>query len=74
MSRDDLLFVEDILEAIKKIQKYIYGFSYETFIKNDMAVDAVIRNFEIIGEAATRISSEFKAKHDAIEWKKNVRI
>jgi len=41
--RDHLLFLEDILEAIAKIERYTQGLSFETFRENDMAVDAVIR-------------------------------
>jgi len=45
--RDYLLFIEDIIDAIQKIEKYTETEIFETFSKNDMAVDAVIRNFEI---------------------------
>jgi len=50
--RDQSVFLQDIAEAIGKIDRYTAGMTYAEFIQNDMAVDAVIRNFEIIGEAA----------------------
>ena len=46
------LYVEDILESIDKIENYISGLEYEEFSKNTMVIDAVLRNLEIIGEAA----------------------
>ncbi len=50
--RDDSLLIEDIYESGTKIQRYISGYSFEGFSKDERTVDAVIRNFEIIGEAA----------------------
>jgi uncharacterized protein with HEPN domain len=49
--RDYILFIEDILTCIEKIERYTSNVSFEGFSRNDMAVDAVIRNFETIGEA-----------------------
>ncbi len=51
------VFIEDIVEAMNKIERYIKDRSYEEFVKNDMVVDAVIRNLEIIGEASKRVPS-----------------
>jgi uncharacterized protein with HEPN domain len=67
--RDYTLFIEDILACIEKIEKYTYSMSFEEFSRNDMAVDAVIRNFEIIGEAVKSIPEEIKEKHADVEWK-----
>ncbi len=44
--------------------------TYEQFLNDSKTVDAVIRNFEIIGEAANRLSDEFKDKHPDIDWHK----
>jgi uncharacterized protein with HEPN domain len=68
--RDLLLLLEDILESCYKIKKYTEGHSFETFLKDDKTVDAVVRNFEIIGEAANRIDPEFKSKHLQIDWRR----
>lgn len=69
MSKRDLqLLLEDMLEAARKIRKYCSGLDYDGFISNDMTVDAVIRNFEIIGEAANRIDPDFRLQHVEIEW------
>ena len=60
--------IEDILEAIAKIQRYTRGLTFETFEADDRTVDAVVRNFIIIGEAARNLSPEFAARHPAIPW------
>jgi hypothetical protein len=55
MHRGYKLYLEDILASIDKIQSYIGSFSLEDFAKDEMRVDAVVRNFEIIGEASRNI-------------------
>jgi uncharacterized protein with HEPN domain len=66
--RDPVLLVEDILESAHKILAYTEGMSYEQFIDDSKTVDAVVRNFEIIGEAANRLPEEFKNRNPYIEW------
>ena len=68
--RDYRLYIEDILEAIERIEEYTEGMMLEEFRINKMAVDAVVRNLEIIGEACRAISSEIQEKHPEIEWRK----
>lgn len=68
--RDNRLLLEDMLEATLKIQKYTSGLSFEDFLKDDKTTDAVVRNFEIIGEAANRVDPTFKQEHGEIEWLK----
>ena len=68
--RDHSVFLRDIVDAIGKIDRYTAGMTYEEFIQNEMAVDAVIRNFEIIGEAASHVPGAIRAKHPAIPWEK----
>jgi len=70
--RDYTLFIDDILSAIEKIEKYTQNQTFETFLKNDMATDAVIRNFEIIGEAASHIPKELQIKYPFAEWKEMI--
>lgn len=54
MHRDYRLFIDDILEAIAKIREYTADLDYFAFIKDSKTQDAVVRNLEIIGEAAGR--------------------
>ncbi len=66
--RDTHLLLNDILDAIEKIKRYTLGLTYETFIEDSKTLDAVIRNFEIIGEAANRLPEDFKDKHELVNW------
>jgi uncharacterized protein with HEPN domain len=66
--RDPLLLIDDIIESIEKIKRYTGELDYSEFVKDEKTKDAVIRNFEIIGEAANRLSSDFHQRHDEIEW------
>lgn len=66
--RSAQLLLGDIFESIEKIQKFTKGMSFDKFINDDKTVDAVIRNFEIIGEASNRLPDEFREKHVEIDW------
>lgn len=72
MPKDYEVFLEDILSSIDKIQAYVGDVSFDEFVKNEMRVDAVVRNLTIIGEAAGRIPPEARRKYQSIEWKKIV--
>ena len=65
----DLLLL-DMKEAAEKILKYTKGLSFEDFLADDKTIDAVVRNFEIIGDASLRIDEDFRFEHPQIEWKK----
>ncbi|GAB5465206.1 MAG: DUF86 domain-containing protein [Candidatus Kapaibacteriales bacterium] len=67
--RDELIFLEDILECIEKIEEYIEDLSEKEFEENTEKQDAVIRRIEIIGEAAKNISEETRTKYPDIRWK-----
>ena len=62
-SRDWSFRVKDILQAIDKIEQYTQRMTASEFKKNDLVIDAVIRNFEIIGEASVHISHAFQSAH-----------
>jgi uncharacterized protein with HEPN domain len=66
--RDVRLFLNDMLEAIGKIERYIAVLSFEQFERNDMVIDAVVRNLEIIGEAARNIPPDLRNKYLAVDW------
>jgi uncharacterized protein with HEPN domain len=68
--RDDLLLKDDILDCFKNILQYTQNHNYESFVNSQITIDAVIRNFEVIGEAANYISEEFKINSPEIEWRK----
>ena len=68
--RNLILFLNDILKSIQKIQKYTKGKTYDDFIQNDLLVDGVVRNLEVIGEAVKNIPASFRKKYSSIEWRK----
>jgi len=68
MKRDYILYLEDIIESINNIENYIKGICFESFIQDKKTIDAVIRNFEIIGEASKKIPSEIKDNYQNIPW------
>lgn len=68
--RDPLLLLDDMLQAALKIKRYTFELDYDSFISDEKTVDAVIRNFEIIGEAANRIDLDFRKLHPEIEWQR----
>jgi len=67
--KDDMVYIEHILDAIDKILDYSSGLTHDQFVQNDMVVDAVIRNIEIIGEASKKVSNNLKQVHFEIPWK-----
>ena len=70
MPRDIRLYLDDILEAIRAIREYTSGMTYDSFAADRKTLDAVVRNPEIIGEAARSLPEEIKDKGGEIEWKK----
>ena len=71
MKRDDTVYLNHILDAM---EEYTHGLSESEFFSNSMAHDAVIRQLEIIGEAANNISAGFQEKHSKVPWGEMVGI
>jgi len=66
MDRD---FLSDIWEAIRRIEDYTEGMTYEAFLTDTKTQDAIIRNLEIIGEATKKLSEGLRAKYPDVPWK-----
>lgn len=66
--RDLILLLEDMLESALKIKRYTTNLDYDSYLADDKTIDAVVRNFEIIGEAANRIDPDFRMINPEIEW------
>ena len=64
------LLIEDVIDSSNKILDYTNGLSFEEFINDSKTIDAVIRNFEIIGEATNRLPDDFKEQYQDIDWHK----
>lgn len=69
MKRTCQLYLRDILEAIQRIESYVKGITFEQFSKDTLVIDAVVRNFEIIGEATKHVPVEIKQDYPLIKWK-----
>lgn len=74
MKKDDTVYLRHILDAIGLIEEYTKGLSENEFLNNSMAHDAVVRQIEIIGEAAGNVSNEFQEKHANLPWGKMIGI
>ncbi len=66
--RSVILLLQDIHEAIQNILNYTKDFSFEDFLDDSKTKDAVVRNFEIIGEASNKLPKDFIATNNAIDW------
>lgn len=71
-SRPVRLLIEDMLDSIARIEQYISGLDGETFLNDQKTADAVVRNLEVIGEAASRIPETTQSQYPAVEWRKIV--
>lgn len=72
--RDNILYLEDIVLAMDRIQEYITGLDFQSFKWDYKTVDAVIRNFEIIGEASKNLSETIKDKYTNVPWEEMYRL
>ena len=62
------MFLDDIQLAMSRIAEYIKGYDFERFKKDYKTIDAVIRNFEIIGEASKKLDETIKSKYPEVPW------
>lgn len=68
--REPKFLLEDILECAEKIKQYTKAMTYEEFTEDSKTIDAVIRNLEVIGEAANRLPEEIRDTAANIDWHK----
>jgi uncharacterized protein with HEPN domain len=66
--REPSVLLDDIRTSISRIERYTAGLDEESFLADEKTIDAVVRNLEIIGEAAKQLPADFKARHPAISW------
>jgi len=69
MHKDDITYLEHILERAGKIIQFTQGMGESDFLNDEKTQSAVIREFEVIGEATKRVSDDYRSKHSEIPWK-----
>ncbi len=67
--RGDKDYLEDIRDSLKQIELYTHSYTFEEFVADRKTQDAVVRNLEIMGEAAKHISAALRKRHSEIPWK-----
>ena len=70
MKRDYILFLKDIISAIDSIEKFVEGMSFDDLLSDDKTSSAVIRKFEVIGEATKHIPDSLRDRHHDVPWKR----
>ena len=70
MQRELKTYIEDIITAVEKVEKYTAGMIKEDLIKNELVQDAVVRNLEVIGEAVKKIPEDVRSQYEDIPWRK----
>lgn len=68
MKRADGVYLQDILDAIERIEKYTAGSNFEEFSRNYLLQDGVVHRLEMIGEACNGLSDQFQDAHPDIPW------
>ena len=66
--RDWRIRIRDILDSIAKIERYVEGMTFEMFSTSDITIDAVVRNMEIIGEAASHVLADVQHRYPHVPW------
>lgn len=66
IKREFILYLEDILQSMERIEEYLIGSDFEKFKTTNIIVDAIVRNFEIIGEAAKNVPKNIQEKYPEI--------
>jgi uncharacterized protein with HEPN domain len=67
--RDIKLYLADIKDSAARIEEYVAGMSLEDFRADRKTIDAVVRNFEIIGEASRNVPEDWRKRYPDLDWK-----
>lgn len=74
MSRDWLLYLDDLIESYQKFRRAVVGLTAETFASNEIVFDAVLFNLQIIGESVKKIPAEVRALNPQVDWSAPARL
>ncbi len=69
MKKNDLVYLDHILDSIERIEEYTEGMEGPDFLSNKLVQDGTIRQIEIIGEATKNLSKDFREKYPQVPWK-----
>ena len=69
MKKDNLIYLDHILDSLQKSSDYVEGISYEEFVADEEKQDAVIRKIEVAGEATKRLSTDLREEYPHIPWR-----
>ncbi len=72
--RDHILYLEDIVNSMKRVHEYIEGLDFKKFKHDYKTVDAVVRNFEVIGEASKNLPADLKLQNTHVPWEEMYRL
>ncbi|MGL4867324.1 MAG: HepT-like ribonuclease domain-containing protein [Cetobacterium sp.] len=67
--RDDLVYINHMIDSIESVYTFIGNQSFETFKEDDLVISGVIRKLEILGEASSKVSENVKLEYPDIEWR-----
>lgn len=70
--RPTRLLIDDMIERIERIERFIVGLEREVFLRDEKTADSVVRNLEVIGEAASRLPQEIRNHHVEVPWSRIV--
>jgi len=68
MKKDDRVYLRHIHDAILRVERHLGGVSWDQFSQSELVQDAVVRQLEIIGEAARSLSADFRQAHHQVPW------
>jgi uncharacterized protein with HEPN domain len=69
VQRDPLVYLDDILEACRSIERYTADLTFEQFVNDRKTIDAVVRNVQVVGEATKNIPEELRPRIPKIDWR-----
>jgi len=72
--KNDAVYLHHILDAINRIEQYLAGVSYDRFLQDILLQDGVVRQMEIIGEAARNVSKDLQNAHPELPWGKMIGV
>lgn len=69
-NKDNTVYLRHMLDRIDKVRRYLDGYNYDKFLDDEVKIDAIVRNIEVIGEAANNLTREFRFRTPQVEWRK----